>query len=29
VNGRKAVGATHLRHGDTVRIGSTTFRYEE
>jgi len=29
VNGRKAVGATPLRHGDTVRIGSTTFRYEE
>ena len=29
VNGRKAVGATPLKHGDTVRIGSTTFRYEE
>ncbi len=29
VNGRKAVGATPLRGGDTVRIGSTTFRYEE
>ena len=29
VNGRKAVGATPLRHGDIVRIGSTTFRYEE
>ncbi len=29
VNGRKTVGATPLRHGDTVRIGSTTFRYEE
>jgi pSer/pThr/pTyr-binding forkhead associated (FHA) protein len=29
VNGRKAVGATPLRHGDTVRVGSTTFRYEE
>jgi hypothetical protein len=29
VNGRKAVGATALKHGDTVRIGSTTFRYEE
>jgi pSer/pThr/pTyr-binding forkhead associated (FHA) protein len=29
VNGRKTVGATALRHGDTVRIGSTTFRYEE
>jgi hypothetical protein len=29
VNGRKAIGATPLRHGDTVRIGSTTFRYEE
>jgi pSer/pThr/pTyr-binding forkhead associated (FHA) protein len=29
VNGRKAVGATPLRRGDTVRIGSTTFRYEE
>ena len=29
VNGRKTVGATPLRRGDTVRIGSTTFRYEE
>jgi pSer/pThr/pTyr-binding forkhead associated (FHA) protein len=29
VNGRKTVGATPLRHGDMVRIGSTTFRYEE
>jgi len=29
VNGRKTVGATPLRHGDTVRIGSTTFRYED
>jgi hypothetical protein len=29
VNGRKTVGATPLRHGDTVRLGSTTFRYEE
>ena len=29
VNGRKTVGATPLRHGDTVRVGSTTFRYEE
>jgi pSer/pThr/pTyr-binding forkhead associated (FHA) protein len=29
VNGRKTVGATPLRPGDTVRIGSTTFRYEE
>ena len=29
VNGRKTVGATALRHGDTVRIGSTIFRYEE
>ncbi len=29
VNGRKAVGATPLRNGDTVRVGSTTFRYEE
>ena len=29
VNERKTVGATPLRHGDTVRIGSTTFRYEE
>ena len=29
VNGRKTVGATPVRDGDTVRIGSTTFRYEE
>jgi hypothetical protein len=29
VNGRKTVGATPLRDGDIVRIGSTTFRYEE
>src|ERR671919_409162 len=29
VNGSKTVGATPLRHGDTVRVGSTTFRYEE
>jgi pSer/pThr/pTyr-binding forkhead associated (FHA) protein len=29
VNERKTVGATPLRHGDTVRIGSTIFRYEE
>ncbi len=29
VNGRKTVGATPLRKGDTVRVGSTTFRYEE
>ena len=29
VNGRKTVGATPLRSGDTVRVGSTTFRYEE
>ena len=29
VNGRKTVGATPLRRGDTVRVGSTTFRYEE
>ena len=29
VNERKTVGATPLRHGDIVRIGSTTFRYEE
>src|ERR671917_1172124 len=28
VNGRKTVGATPMRDGDTVRIGSTTFRYE-
>ena len=29
VNGRKTVGATPLRRGDNVRVGSTTFRYEE
>jgi pSer/pThr/pTyr-binding forkhead associated (FHA) protein len=29
VNDRKTVGATPLRHGDTVRVGSTIFRYEE
>ncbi|MCA1687376.1 MAG: FHA domain-containing protein [Actinobacteria bacterium] len=29
VNGRKTVGATPLRNGDTVRVGSTTFRYVE
>ncbi len=29
VNGRKTVGATPLRSGDTVRVGSTTFRYVE
>ena len=29
VNERKTVGATPLRDGDTVRIGSTIFRYEE
>ena len=29
VNGRKAVGATLLRSGDRVRVGSTTFRYSE
>ena len=29
VNGRKTVGATPLRNGDNVRIGSTTFRFEE
>ena len=29
VNGSKTVGATPLRHGDSVRVGSTTFRYEE
>src|ERR671917_586670 len=28
VNGRKTVGATPMRDGDTVRIGATTFRYE-
>jgi hypothetical protein len=29
VNDRKAVGATPLRSGDRVRVGSTTFRYAE
>jgi hypothetical protein len=29
VNGRKTVGATPLKDGDNVRIGSTSFRYEE
>ncbi|CAA9442923.1 MAG: hypothetical protein AVDCRST_MAG37-1541 [uncultured Rubrobacteraceae bacterium] len=29
VNGRKAVGATPLRSGDRLRVGSTTFRYSE
>jgi pSer/pThr/pTyr-binding forkhead associated (FHA) protein len=29
VNGRKAVGATPLKSGDLVRVGSTTFRYAE
>ena len=29
VNGRKAVGATPLRSGDRVQVGSTTFRYSE
>ncbi|MBA2692174.1 MAG: FHA domain-containing protein [Rubrobacter sp.] len=29
VNGRKTVGATPLRDGDTVKIGSTTFRLVE
>lgn len=29
VNGRKAVGATPLRSGDRVKVGSTTFRYSE
>ena len=29
VNGRKAIGATPLRSGDRVRVGSTTFRYSE
>jgi hypothetical protein len=29
VNGRKTVGATPLRSGDTIRVGSTTFRYVE
>jgi hypothetical protein len=29
VNDHKAVGATLLRSGDRVRVGSTTFRYSE
>ncbi len=29
VNDRKTVGATPLRSGDRVRVGSTTFRYSE
>ncbi len=29
VNDRKAIGATPLRSGDRVRVGSTTFRYAE
>ena len=29
VNDRKAIGATPLRSGDRVRVGSTTFRYSE
>lgn len=29
VNGQKAVGATPLRDGDSVRVGSTTFRFVE
>lgn len=29
VNDRKTVGATPLRDGDTVRVGSTTFRFVE
>lgn len=29
VNGDKTVGATPLRPGDTVRVGSTTFRFVE
>ena len=29
VNGRKAVGATPLRSGDRVKVGSTTFRFSE
>ncbi|MBA2442187.1 MAG: FHA domain-containing protein [Rubrobacter sp.] len=27
VNDRKTVGATPLREGDTIKVGSTTFRY--
>lgn len=29
VNDRKAVGATPLKSGDRLRVGSTTFRYSE
>jgi hypothetical protein len=29
VNGRRAVGATPLRGGDRVRVGTTTFRFAE
>ena len=29
INGRKTVGATPLRVGDALRVGSTTFRYVE
>lgn len=29
VNDRKVVGATPLRHGDKITVGSTTFRYSE
>ena len=29
VNGRKAVGATPLRSGDAIGVGSTTFRFVE
>ena len=29
VNGRKTVGATPLRSGDTVKVGSTSFRFLE
>ena len=29
VNGSKTVGATPVRNGDNVRVGSTTFRFEE
>lgn len=29
VNNHKAIGATPLRSGDRVRVGSTTFRYSE
>lgn len=29
VNERKTIGATPLRSGDRVRVGSTTFRYSE